>query len=182
MRWSKIKQQVESRLAASVAGRIRFHNAGYRWHHEADGRIWITVDGDEIASFCTQSYQNQKARLVDDLEACKKVSGPGHRDLSATAIEAEQLLGRRGILTRSQARNDLESYLGLSVEAAVVSESPLHLAIAVLDRRFGKRRLAAYVLPATAPAFVHKLLAVRLEAEGLAAEDLEASAASPRAS
>lgn len=80
---------------------------------------------------------------------------------------AAELLDSRGVTTRGAAWRDLISYLDLSIESALTSTSPLHLAVAVLDRRLGKRRLRQLELPTTAPAFVTALLGLRLEAEGL---------------
>ena len=67
MQWSRLKQQVKERLSPKLADRIDLHSAGYRWHHEADGRIWITVDGIEWISFCTQTHWNRRAELAQDL-------------------------------------------------------------------------------------------------------------------
>ena len=149
MRWSQIKTQVESRFAPSVAGRIALHNAGYRWHHDADGRIWITVDGVEVANFCTLTYWNEKQRLKGKMK------------------RIDEVLDARGVMTRWRAAQDLREYLNLSIEDALRSTSPLQVALAFLDSRLGKRRLAKLDLPEDAPDFVIRLYAFRLQAEGL---------------
>ncbi len=167
MQWSKIKQQVESRFAESLLGRVHFHNAGYRWHHEADGRIWITFDGEEVVDFCAHKYWN----------AFQKLSG--ERFHSRESIY--RLMEKRGIFGRAEARDGLEAYLSLSIDDALTSTSPLLRGLALLDRRFGKRRLRGLELPDDEVDLVHQLLAVRLQAEGLVKSDrrLDLKAANP---
>jgi hypothetical protein len=50
MRWSKLKQQVENRIAESLCGRVELHTAHYRHARDSDGRSWLTIDGKELAS------------------------------------------------------------------------------------------------------------------------------------
>ena len=50
MRWSKLKQQIELRLAPEFAGRIKFHTSRYRNAHDGMGRSWITLDDVEVIS------------------------------------------------------------------------------------------------------------------------------------
>lgn len=52
MRWSKLNQLVEDRMADSLQRRVEVHNARYRHAHDGEGRGWITVDKREVANMC----------------------------------------------------------------------------------------------------------------------------------
>ena len=56
MKWSRLRSLLEERLAPSLRGRVALHQARYRYTLEESGRVWITVDGREVASFDTASY------------------------------------------------------------------------------------------------------------------------------
>jgi len=45
MRWSKLKQQLESRFAPSVRGRVELFQTRYRHAHDSLGEAWLTLDG-----------------------------------------------------------------------------------------------------------------------------------------
>jgi hypothetical protein len=47
MQWSQMKKQVESFFAPSVAGRVELRSTSYRRSHDGEGRVWITLDGEE---------------------------------------------------------------------------------------------------------------------------------------
>jgi hypothetical protein len=61
----------------------------------------------------------------------------------------------------------LESYLNLSIEDALSSANALIRAIAMLDRRVGKRRLQQVVIDATTHPFITQLYTLRCTAEHL---------------
>lgn len=168
MQWSKLKQQVKNRLSPKLADRVDLNSAGYRWHHEADGRIWLTVDGEEVVNFCTHTHWNEAKEIADDfVEHNSETRSEEARSWDGALDEARALVDRKGRLTRPQAREDLESYLNLTVEEALESDSPLHVGLGVLDRRLGKRRLRDLELPAWVPPFVSELLEIRMRSEGL---------------
>ena len=68
MRWSKLKQLVEDRMADSLQRRVEVHTTWYRHSgHERAGRAWITVDKREIVNMCDFQYWNQAVPLVREL-------------------------------------------------------------------------------------------------------------------
>lgn len=52
-RWSQLKKAVESHFADKVRGRVELRAAGYRRAYEQEGRGYITLDGEEIWTFCS---------------------------------------------------------------------------------------------------------------------------------
>lgn len=65
------------------------------------------------------------------------------------------------------ALEDLEAYLSMPLEDALVAPSPLVRALAMIDRRFGKRRLRALQFAKNELPLVRALHALRCEAEGI---------------
>ena len=130
MRWSKLKKSLDDLRAPALDARVALHQARYRYTREEVGRIWVTVDGREVASF---DSSRDRAGRYDD----------------------------------SAALLDLEAYLSLPIDEALRSPSPLVRAMAVVDRRVGKRRLRALDVGPREHPLVRELYLLRCEAEGL---------------
>ena len=114
MKWSKLKQTIESGLAIDVADRICFHSTRYRNAHDGMGRSWITVDDVEIGSM-------------------QHLSGP------AASEDPDRL--DNGVFTAYYLPLAMRQFLNMNIDDALCSENPLIRAIAVVDRRTGKRRI-----------------------------------------
>ena len=126
MRWSQLKTSLESLRTPILGKRVGLHQARYRYTREEVGRIWLTIDSREIASFDTSAQ-------YDDYQALA----------------------------------DLKAYLLLSVDDALHSGSPLIRALAVIDRRVGKRRLRSLEIGPEEHSLVYELYRLRCEAEGI---------------
>lgn len=136
MKWSKLKQQVESMFAESVRGRVELWTTRYEKAHDRFGRSWIIVDGREVANM--SNYLQ-----FGDLSA----------DGNPARLDA-------GVFAAYDLPLAMREYLTLSIDAAIASTNPLIRALAVLDRRAGGRRLARIDL-AKEVSIVRELLAVR---------------------
>jgi hypothetical protein len=134
MRWSKVKLAMESLLAESLRGRVAYYATRYHHAHDSEGRGWITFDGKEVANFCTLSAWQRENEL--DGTRANMGSPRDHRTL-VTARWAE------GFYTLPEYQDTLREYLNMSIESALESGDPLTRALAILDRRLGKRRLRA---------------------------------------
>ena len=171
MKWTKLKAAIESRFAKSVRGRVTCHQARYRSSREELGRVWLAVDGHEIAEFSAAKGLRRRRELADQI---REVSGnpqygiPGQDDLYQLADEQARAIGRRaGEQTDDEALGDLEQSLSLSLEDALTSPNPLIRGLALLDRRFGKRRLRQLDSGAREHPLVQALYRIRCEAEGV---------------
>jgi hypothetical protein len=127
MRWSQLKTNLESLRAPILGKRVGLHQARYRYTLEEVGRIWLTIDGREIASFDTSSSEYDDYRALEDLKR----------------------------------------YLALPIDDALRSSGPLLRALAVIDRRVGKRRLRSLDIGPEEHPLVHELYRLRCEAEGI---------------
>ncbi|MDA7859055.1 hypothetical protein N9B05_04470 [Mariniblastus sp.] len=137
MRWSKLKQLIESGFAPEIAGRVQFHTTRYRNAHDAMGRSWITLDDVEIANM---------------------------QHLSGAAANEHPDRIENGIFTAYDLPNSMRQYLNMNIDEALSSDNPLIRAMAVIDRRLGKRRVQ--LLDAATETFpVNTLIHLRQNAE-----------------
>jgi hypothetical protein len=90
------------------------------------------------------------------------IPAPGH--LAADA-RAHDIMRRSGEYGDDGALVDMQAYLSLSIDEALALPSPLVRALAVVDRRVGKRRLASLAAGPKEHPLVRELLALRLAAE-----------------
>lgn len=142
MQWSQLRKRIEAEFAEELCGRVSVHVTR---HHERSrsGRGWITVDGEEIANFCDWSvyYPNPDHR-------------PSHKDE----------LAAYGELRAWDFKEACWSLIHDGVEPALASGEPLRLALAVLHRKVGKRRLQQLAAQADLHPLVRHLVQLRLEA------------------
>ncbi len=172
MRWSKLKQRVEDRIAPSLQRRVQVYSTWYRClGHDRLGRVWITVDKREVANMSDWPYWIDYSDLVDEIRAT--ISAPDHcdpaqlRELSAASGKAETILHRQGRYSRYQAQAMLKRYLSLTIDDALRSDEMLIRAFAMLDSRVGKRRLRTLHLGDDEHPLVRQFYALRCEAESI---------------
>lgn len=158
MIWTKLKKIAEALIADTLQGRVEYHLARYgkRGVSSFMRRGWITLDKDEIANFSTV----KRVRKVFDL------TGKWYSD-NARALA---YLDEEGIFTRDDFVNGLEEYVGLQVEDAISSSKPIIRAVAMFDRRLGKRRLMTMSLRVDEHRLVKNFYQIRCQAEGLQRE------------
>ena len=171
MKWTKLHAALNERIAPSLHRRVAIHQARYRRTAEEVGRVWITLDGEEIASFDTNSYVSRRAAIGNEIRSGLGPWGlppaSNYQQYLAADQAAVQHLREAGLHDDYVALAELEGYLSLGVKQAMASQVPLVRAMAMIDRRLGKRRLVALELKVDEHQLVKILLAARMEAEGL---------------
>jgi hypothetical protein len=130
--------------------------AGYRKAYEGRGRAWLTVDGREAASFCEFDFENA---WRDEGRREGATGRPFTNSAHATIRSA-------GVRDKSDLLDALGTCIGSSIEQLLASADPLVRALAMLDRRLGKRRLANLVVTSEHPLVV-KLHRLRCEEEAV---------------
>lgn len=170
MQWSRLKHLVEERFAPAIRSRVALQQARYRYTHEEVGRVWIAIDGREAASFDTASYVAKRAELgavIRDARGLRPYGDAGgHAEYLEADAEAEAILRRSGEYDDHHAIADLEAFLSMDIESALTAASPLLRALAVADRRIGKRRLRKLVgTLGTEHPLVRTVLVLRCDAE-----------------
>ncbi len=171
MRWSKLKQLIEGRMADALAGRIEVHSTRYRHAHDGDGRGWITIDKREVASLCYWRASIEHGRLARGIRVANNAADyrdPARREQYRAADRyARTILHQQGIFTQDEFYGALWNYLSLSIDDALQSENVLIRALAMADRRLGKRRLSAMQMAETEHSLVRMVFALRCEVEGI---------------
>ena len=146
MRWSKLRKLVKDRFAPEVRDRLDINSAAYGAC--TCGHAWLTWDGEVIANFCTRAYGNVGGYLPD---AAPRQPGPG------------ELVGY-GEFNRQDAYHACWVLVhDLSIEEALSDADPLVKALAIVDARLGRRRLAQ-LDPETLHPLGRRLLELRLAA------------------
>ncbi len=153
MVWSRLKKTSEALLADSLKGRIEFHLARYgKGVSYFMRRGWITLDKEEIATFSTIQRVRKSYELV----------GKWYSEDPLVIAR----LDKEGIFSREDFVGVLEEYVQLQVEDAVKSSKPIIRAIAMFDRRLGKRKLSTLSLPEDEHWLVKSFYKIRCQAEG----------------
>jgi hypothetical protein len=133
---------IESHFCESLAGRVQIHTARYGSDEET-GRIWIVLDKKQIFSVTDNSSPNRPLWYSKD--GCVYLNTGWARE---------------------RCENHLMSYLNYSIEEALASADEVIKALAMFDKRVGKRRLHSFVDEmASAPLLVRHFYAIRCHAE-----------------
>lgn len=173
MKWSKLKKQLEERVCESLRRRIAFHMTNYRSNigHEPETRLWITVDGEELYQVSKLEWLTNWYRLateIREINRCGNFRNPGQLEgYSRANDDAESILKKRGLIEDYEFLMSLKDYLSLPVADALVSDNPVFQALAIIDSRVGKRRLAKLDIPEYAHPLVSQMYGLRCEAEGI---------------
>ena len=161
-RWSQLKQKIEERFCPALKGRVeprstRYPKSAEPWFH-GGGRGYITLDGAEIFNMATHSHLHQLLDLQRESSATQS------RDRYDYAIEH---MGVEGKYTQFTFYHALDQYLSLSIEKALDSSDVLIRALALIDRRLGKRRFVRLPVPGeTEHELVRRFYDLRAQAEG----------------
>lgn len=158
MRWSKLKQLVEQSFAGGIRERVAIHSAAYGGC--TCGHAWITLDGVVIANFCTRAHFNRFRY------------GDRNNDAGLTPEREKRHEGQfveYGEMSRQDVYEACWAFVHeLPFDDALASEDPLIQALAMLDRRLGKRRYAQVAQGDLHP-LARRLFEARLESEAASA-------------
>jgi hypothetical protein len=153
MMWSKLRVKVRATLCKELRDRIDFHVAVYRKSHDsAYGRAWISIDGHQAGSWsCFEQLLHPIA--LEDLRT--RFSG------GWSVQQYDRLASERGIYTQKEFKRILSEYLDLAPHDALSSAIPLTRALAVMDKRIGRRTLARLPIGDETDAIVQLLWQLR---------------------
>lgn len=160
MRWSKLKQVIESGFAPSVAVHVHVFVTRYAGAPDAYGRWAILIDGKEVGGL-GMAADLELHELVDQFAADTNVSlGDAH-------ARAMELLCARAHHTLPMFTGTLHQFTNMSVDAALESPDAVVRTLALLDRRTGKRRLKRFTTQLPSTELEQECLVFRLKAEGI---------------
>ena len=161
--WSGIRKKLETDyLCPALRGRVRYFATTYRESHDREGRAAILVDGVEVLKSDYFTYSRvlwERARDYRDEQGLNWREA--YRKADKTVLED-------GLFDQRDFYMAFQTFDNQSVEASLADEHPIVRIFALLDRRLGKRRLAA--LEETMEQeldWVRPFYLLRMEAEGL---------------
>ncbi len=164
MNWNKIRKQLEGFLNPSVADRVTYSTAGYRYAPDKKNQCYLLVDKDEVLNNRNENsgvtwYQNEQEVKADpsvsisigpeEIEGVRKSSGGKIPEDRLRVIARNQILNTyakdvikaQNALLKSDFTKVATSYLSKSIEECLDSEDILLNILALLDRRVGKKRI-----------------------------------------
>ena len=137
MQWSQLRKQLRDRLAPSVATNIDFHQTRYRHAHDQEGEFWMTAGDQRIFSAGSLSYLS----ALGTLRASYRVEG---ETAAQACTRAWQVMEGGDRILLEQMHRDLLWSLSQPVDRMLEHGNPVIRALALGDRRFGKRRLVTF--------------------------------------
>lgn len=154
MQWIRLKQCFEALVAPSLQGRVKVFATLYRKPATTDGRGWITLDGEQIHSM-SDIASDAAHRQYSELTARMEEASPLER-----IRQPEQFFSHWDF------REALQACVASSMDGLLESRWPLTRALAMLDRRLGKRRFLRLENIEAEHPLVQRLYHLRAEAEG----------------
>lgn len=177
LRWSKTKALVEKLLNEKLKKRIGIHATSYNVNMGVQRRIWITLDSEEILNASSANFLMEHDKLWGQVK--KKTNKPYPECLYECYPEfvgrvhdmdySMLILEQRGILNVDRVYDALVEYPNVGIESALNSENNIIRALAMFDKRVGKRRWQRLVVDSNNHPLVAKFYRIRCVAEGLAA-------------
>lgn len=149
MKWTKVKKDMGNLICGKLKHRLSIHLTKYNVSRGERTRIWITLDKKEVFNASSAEYLMEHDNLWEKVK--KKTSKPFPdclyecfpefigkvNDMDYTA----RILEYRGIFNVDHVYDAFIQYPQLSIARALNSENVISQALALVDRRLGKRRL-----------------------------------------
>jgi hypothetical protein len=137
MQWSKLKSRVKALICPELKDRIDFHVTRYRKAHSWISESWVTVNGERIFDCGSRTYASEAAyEFLSHKESSSDVD-VGDEDWSM-----QEVLKRREIHEPQHMGEAMRAYLDLPIDQALKSDNPFIKALAMVDRRIGKRTIS----------------------------------------
>lgn len=171
--WSALKKSVAGCFCEPLQKRVQIHKTLYRGSHNGcqldagAGRFWILLDHEQIFSASDKEFWKEVGPLRDEL--CRSTGSlrPGDAGWYAAQKQAEGMVHARGIYSHYECQEALQKYLNLSIEEATQSSNNLIKALALLDKRLGKRKLKELSPAANEHWLVQRFYELRCSVENL---------------
>ena len=185
--WKHTKKLLEDLLCDKLKGRITYQLHCYRPDDDWTGYLEIMLDKKPIfrAGSCLTKNPNYSVLMSEDeirrimMKYLKTDSANGSAEVNSTSIRTaagficsyirSSQRQEQGRIFLEDAMVMLGEYLSSDIETSLKSSSPFINALAVLDRRVGKRRLQkmADEGSSVAPKWAWPFYKARFEAEGI---------------
>ena len=161
--WSGTRKKLETDyLCPALRGRVRYFATTYRESHDQEGRAAILVDGEEILK---SNYFTYSRVLWERARDYRDEQGLNWRE---AYLKADKTVLDDGLFDQRDFYMAFQKFDNQSIESSLTDETPIVRIFALLDRRLGKRRLAALEKTMEQElAWVRPFYLLRMETEGL---------------
>lgn len=175
MRWTKTKTLVENLICEKLKKRLNIYATSYNVSLGEQRRIWITLDNKEIFSASSAHFLMEHDKLWEEVKRrtskpfpdCLYECFPEFVEKISDLDYSLLILEQRSIFNVERVYDALVQYPNFPIEEALSSENVIVQALAMVDKRLGKRRLKHLVFyPDTHP-IVSKFYQIRCEIEGI---------------
>lgn len=153
VKWSKLKQLIESQLCESLQGRFQFYLTVHRKTHDQKSSLWVTLDGVELFRFSDLGFEVKSNQVYENLikereikpipwhiPLCELLESEEVKSLHRSSDDAEEIVRMQGVYPSWEMKNALFDYLNLPFEEARVHEHIFIRSLTIWDKRLGKRR------------------------------------------
>jgi hypothetical protein len=155
MQWSKMRSQLRSFTAPELHKRIDFHLINYRKLSELANEFIVTIDGRKVFAASTSRHNIATHVLTRTTGMLAYGDGPEPKTVDDLLAESE-------IHAPTNITSSVRTYFDLHPHVALTSSDPILRALAIIDRRIGRRTLAEMKVPDEEHSLVKSLYAVRM--------------------
>jgi hypothetical protein len=156
MQWSKLRVHLLEFVAPSVRKRIDFHLITYRKLSEHANEFLVTIDGEKV--FSASTSRHNIALYVETRTTGLLAYGDG-----PDPKKVEDSLTQREVHAPTDITSSIRTYFDIDPHLAPSSSDPILKALAMIDRRIGKRTLKAIELTDNEHSLVKTLYSLRME-------------------
>lgn len=137
MKWSKLRKLLKDRLADNLKNRLDYNLTTYKNSTGFIGRAWITWDGKETINFSNQDTWNQYQSYSNETAETHYIS---HKKID-DAERTEGNVIEKGEFSKYDFAENAFKFLNTNVQDALKSDNIILKALAVVDKKTGKRTL-----------------------------------------
>ncbi|MFP7732304.1 hypothetical protein ACLHDF_02570 [Priestia aryabhattai] len=151
MKWTKVKKNIENLFCDNLRHRLSIHLTKYKVSLGEQTRIWITLDKKEVFNASSAEYLMEHDKLWEEVKRktskafpeCLYECFPEFIGKVEVMDYTARVLEHRGVFNVDHVYDAVIQYPQLSINPALNSENIILQALALVDRRLGKRTLKA---------------------------------------
>ncbi|AKP78694.1 hypothetical protein P4629_25585 [Priestia aryabhattai] len=175
MKWTKVKKDMGNLICGKLKHRLSIHLTKYNVSRGEQTRIWITLDKKEVFNASSAEYLMEHDNLWEEVKRKTSKSFPECLyecfpefigqvdDMDYTA----SILKHRGVFNAEHVYGAFIQYPQLTIHRALNSENIILQALALVDRRLGKRTLEALRYDSNVPPLIMQFYELRCEVDNI---------------
>ncbi|MDG0058275.1 hypothetical protein [Priestia sp. P5] len=176
MKWTKVKKDMGNLTCDKLKHRLSIHLTKYNVSCGEQTRIWITLDKKEVFNASSAEYLMEHDKLWEEVK--RKTSKPFPECLYECFPEfigkvndmdyTASILEHRGVFNAEHVYDAFIQYPQLNIDRALNSKNIILQALALVDRRLGKRTLEALRYDSNVHPLIMQFYELRCEVDNIA--------------